>query len=103
MGQYRHHVFVCEGKHCVRDGAKEVYSTLKKRVKQAGLRQTVRVNMAGCMHQCGHGPIVVVYPHDVWYAGVDEDGAEEIATRHLDRGLPVEEYRYVAPPGDNKK
>ena len=104
MGQYKRHVFVCtSGKHCARDGADDVFAALKRSVKEAGLKGVVRVNHAGCMNQCGHGPIVVVYPEDVWYAGVNEAGARDIAHDHLAGGRPVDRYRYEAPPGDNKR
>jgi (2Fe-2S) ferredoxin len=103
MGQYERHVFVCtSGTTCPGQGSVEVHAELKRRVKQAGLKQRVRVNHAGCMNQCGHGPMVVVYPENVWYAGVDRDGARRIAEEHLRDGRVVEEYLYVAPPGDNK-
>lgn len=103
MGQYEKHVFVCtSGKTCPRQGAELVYATLKEGVKAAGLKGRVRVNHAGCMNQCGHGPMVVVYPEDVWYAGVDVRGARQIVLRHLAGGEPVEAYRYRARPGDNK-
>ena len=104
MGQYKRHVFVCTGgKTCSRAGADDVYDELKQRVKDAGLKGVVRVNRAGCMNQCGHGPMVVVYPEDVWYARVDARAARRIAAEHLEGGRPVREYRYVAPPGDNKR
>ena len=104
MGQYEHHVFVCtDGKTCRREGAEDVYRALKRGVKEAGLKRTVRVNQAGCMNQCGHGPMVVVYPDDVWYSAVDEKGAERIVAEHLVGGRPVARHRYVAPPGDNKR
>ena len=104
MGQYKHHVFVCtSGKHCARAGADDVYAALKKAVKEDGLKGAVRVNQAGCMNQCGHGPVVVVYPEDVWYAEVNLTGARQIAHEHLARGRAVERLRYVAPPGDNKR
>ena len=103
MGQYRHHVFVCtSGKKCPKQGAEDVHRALKKLVSEAGIRSSVRVNHAGCMNQCGHGPMVVVYPDDVWYADVDEKGARRIVEQHLIGGDVVERYRYVAPPGDNK-
>ena len=103
MGQYRHHVFVCTGgKTCPLSGSVAVHATLKRLVAERGLRSTVRVNHAGCMSQCGHGPMVVVYPEDVWYCAVDEAGARRIVTEHLENGQPVESYLYIAPPGDNK-
>jgi (2Fe-2S) ferredoxin len=103
MGQYRHHVFVCtSGKTCPLSGSAEVHAILKKAVAAAGLRDEVRVNHAGCMNQCGHGPMVVVYPDDVWYAAVDAIGAERIVAEHLVDGDVVTDYLYIAPPGDNK-
>jgi (2Fe-2S) ferredoxin len=62
----------------------------------------VRVNHAGCTGQCGHGPMVMVYPEDVWYAGVTVERAQRIFDEHLVGNKPVEAFRYVAPPGDNK-
>ena len=103
MGQYRYHVFVCtSGKTCPTQGSLDVHAALKKGAAAAGLKGIVRVNHAGCMNQCGHGPMVVVYPQDVWYSSVDVDGARRIVAEHLVAGAPVEAYRYVAPPGDNK-
>ena len=104
MGQYKHHVFVCTyGKTCSRQGAELVHETLKKGVKEAGLKASVRVNHAGCMNQCGHGPMVVVYPQDVWYARVTVEGARRIVRDHIVGGRPVEMLRHRAPPGDNKR
>lgn len=103
MGQYRHHVFVCtSGKTCPLAGSLEVHAALKKCVVSSGLRESVRVNHAGCMNQCGHGPMVVIYPDDIWYAHVDEAGALRIVAEHLVGGRIVDDYLYVAPPGDNK-
>ena len=103
MGQYKHHVFVCtSGKTCSWQGGPEVHQAMKRAAHDAGLRGTVRINQAGCMNQCGHGPMVVVYPQDVWYGKVDEEGGARIVREHLVEGHVVEQYRYVAPPGDNK-
>ncbi len=32
------------------------------------MKDSVRINKAGCFSQCGHGPMIVVYPENVWYA-----------------------------------
>ncbi len=103
MGQYERHVFVCTtGKTCAAQGSAESYAALKDAARTAGLKGRVRVNQSGCLNQCGHGPMVVVYPEDTWYAAVDADGARRIVAEHLVAGVPVDALRYVAPPGDNK-
>lgn len=103
MGQYRFHLFVCtSGKTCPTQGSKEVHALLKKGAAERGLKGIVRINHSGCMNQCGHGPMVVVYPEDTWYGAVDLEGARRILDEHLVGGRVVEEYRYIAPPGDNK-
>jgi len=103
MSQYERHVFVCDGKQCGRAGSEDVRDALKECVSRAGLKKRVRINRAGCLGQCGHGPMVVVYPEGVWYAGVDRTGGRRIGEEHLIGGRVVSALRYVAPPGDNKR
>lgn len=104
MGQYRKHVFVCTfGPWCSRDGdTGALVKALKKQTAQAGLTGQVRINKAGCLNQCGHGPMVVVYPADRWYAAVRPEDAAEIVATDLVGDQPVARLLYAAPPGDNK-
>jgi (2Fe-2S) ferredoxin len=104
MGPFEKHVFVCTGgSTCPLDGSVEVHARLKDLVKKLGLSVKIRVNHSGCMDQCGNGPMVVVYPENVWYCRVKPDDAEEIFYQHLVGGRPVERLRYhPLQPGPNK-
>ncbi len=99
MGQYRTHVFVCtSGDTCPAQGDVEQYvKYLRGEVVKAGLKDDVRINKAGCFSQCGHGPMLVVYPDDVWYARVQTPDLPEIFASHIVGGKPVE--RLVYAPG----
>lgn len=104
-GQFGRHAFVCvTGSDCPLDGpAVEVHKAMKEAVKGAGLADAVRVNKSGCLDQCGHGPMVVVYPEGVWYSHVGLADAERIAREHLVGGRLVEDLAYVTPKaGANK-
>lgn len=106
MGQYRRHVFVCtSGETCPGQGDVEGFvKYLRGAVARAGLASDVRINRAGCFAQCGWGPMMVVYPDDVWYAGVQADDLQEIFESHLRDGRPVERLRYApGVKGANKK
>jgi (2Fe-2S) ferredoxin/nitrite reductase/ring-hydroxylating ferredoxin subunit len=105
MGQYDRHVFVCtSGETCPMQGDTEAYvKALRAGVQKANRQADVRVNKAGCFSQCGHGPMVVVYPDNVWYAGVQATDLDEILTSHILGGVPVERLRYApGVPGANK-
>ncbi len=101
MPLYERHVFVCTNERadghprgcCKRKDAEALRDALRLAVGRAGLAKRVRVNNAGCLDQCEHGPTVVVYPDQVWYGFVTPADAEEIVHSHLVNGRPVERLR----------
>jgi (2Fe-2S) ferredoxin len=105
MGPFEKHVFVCtSGKACPGDGpATAILIRLRDLVAEAGLKAKIRISHAGCMDQCGHGPMAVVYPENVWYGGLKAEDADVIFSEHLVGGRPVERLIYTpANPGTNK-
>lgn len=100
MPVYERHLFVCtRGEWCpsIDGDGLGLHARLKEQVNAAGLADRVRVNHAGCFSQCGHGPMLAVYPDDVWYAAVSPSDADEIVRSHLVDGVPVERLRYDPP------
>ena len=100
MSQYQKHVFVCTyGPYCWFDGDTDtLFSRLKRRIADAGLRDTIRINRSGCLNHCGHGPVIVVYPEGVWYGQVTEDDVDELFREHILGGRPVERLRVGTKP-----
>ena len=106
MGQYDRHVFVCtSGETCPTQGDVEAFvKALREGVRGANLQGEVRVNKAGCFSQCGHGPMLVFYPENVWYGGVQESDLKEIFESHIRDGKPVARLIYdPGVKGANKK
>jgi (2Fe-2S) ferredoxin len=101
MSFYQHHVFFCcnqreGGKACCNDyDAIGVRDYAKSRIKELGLagKGQVRINMAGCLDRCEEGPVLVVYPEEVWYTYVDREDIDEIISEHLQNGRIVERLK----------
>jgi (2Fe-2S) ferredoxin len=97
MAKFRHHIFVCTNRRepghprgsCSEQG-EQVRARFKEEIARRGLGKTVRVNAAGCLDQCEHGPNVVVYPEAVWYGRVRPEDVPEIVESHIAGGRPVE-------------
>ena len=102
MGQYQKHIFICTfGPWCGRDGdTGAIVKKLKQGLAQAGLTGKVRINKSGCLNQCGHGPMVVIYPQDRWYAGVTADDMDELVATDIS-GRPA--GRTAALPGHARR
>lgn len=98
MSYYKHHVFFCLNQRengddcCALHHAKELFDYAKTKCKELGIagQQGVRVNKAGCLDRCEHGPVMVVYPQGVWYTAVDTSDVDEIIQKHLIGGEVVQ-------------
>jgi (2Fe-2S) ferredoxin len=98
---YKHHVFFCcnqreAGEACCNNhGAQEIRNYAKDRIKSLKLSGPgkVRINTAGCLDRCNEGPVIVVYPEEVWYTYVDKKDVDEIIEEHLQNGRIVERLK----------
>jgi (2Fe-2S) ferredoxin len=99
---YDKHVFFCtnqrpNGEPCCNDfDAARLRDVVKNKVKMLGLStetNRIRINSAGCLGRCEEGPVVVIYPEEIWYTWVDESDLDEIIESHLRDGRPVERLR----------
>ncbi|QID16531.1 (2Fe-2S) ferredoxin domain-containing protein [Nitrogeniibacter mangrovi] len=101
MSYFKHHVFFCcnqrePGDTCCNDrGASDMQKYAKERIARLGLKGKgkIRINKAGCLDRCDDGPVLVVYPDDVWYTFVDQSDIDEIIDEHLVGGRIVERLR----------
>jgi (2Fe-2S) ferredoxin len=101
MSYYERHVFFCcnqrkEGEQCCANhDAPKMRDYAKGRVKDLRLSGPgkVRINQAGCLDRCKEGPVIVVYPEEVWYTYVDREDIDEIIEEHLVNGRVVERLR----------
>lgn len=88
-------VFVCINERdpthprpsCNARGAADVFNALREEQGRR-LATNVKVVAGGCLEACMVGPIVAVYPDDVFYGGVTEADVPAIMD-HLEGGEPL--------------
>jgi (2Fe-2S) ferredoxin len=80
---------------CGASGADAIRARLKEMVAERGLADSVRVIGTTCLGVCEEGPVVAVFPEDVWYGKVRAEDLERIVEEHLAGGRPVESLRLL--------
>lgn len=95
MEPYARHVLICTGGFCSPERkGRELYTLLASLLQREGLLfgpDRVKRGETPCLGVCTDGPIVVVYPDGIWYAGVTAALLERIVVEHLKGGRVVED------------
>jgi len=98
MPHLERHLFVCTNRRepgnpkgsCADKNSDALRDYFKRELAVRGKKSLMRANAAGCLDQCEHGPVLVVYPEQVWYTCPTVADAKEILESHLIGGVPVE-------------
>jgi (2Fe-2S) ferredoxin len=99
MKKPTHHIFVCGSYRqggaqgvCHKKNSLSLIQFFEEEVGDRGL-DGVRVSSAGCLQLCDEGPVVVVYPQNVWYRKVNEAAADAIIDA-IQNDTVAEEYLF---------
>ena len=97
MNKPTKHIFVCTSSRmtgvakgfCHTKGAIEIIQRFTEKLEEEDITD-VMVSNTGCFGICEKGPIVAVYPDNVWYGSVSTDDVDEIVDSHIMNGKIVE-------------
>lgn len=76
---------------CAKKGSGGLLAYLEGELSDRGMTE-VSVTATGCLKACDRGPILVVYPDNTWYGGVEGEEAIDAILDSLASGKPAEAY-----------
>lgn len=100
MAKFRHHILVCENERpadspkgcCAGKGGAEIREAIKAEIERRGWRKIVRASSTKCLDQCALGPVLAIYPQDIWYGNVKKEDVPQLLDA-LQSGRPFEPLR----------
>ncbi len=90
-------ILVCGGTGCQASASQQLVKNLQKIVEREQLQEIVEVSITGCFGFCEKGPIVKIFPDNVFYVEVKPEDAEEIIDTHIIANKKVRRLLYEEP------
>jgi len=94
---YEKHLMLCGATGCLSSGAGNIEKKVREELSKHGLEDKYRIVMSGCPGFCEVGPIMVVYPDEVFYCRLEEDDIPQIVESHFVGGEVYEKRLYKGP------
>jgi (2Fe-2S) ferredoxin len=98
MDKPDHHIFLCASFRaggdakgvCSKKGSTDFLSYIEGEILDRGLNALV--TGAGCMKGCDHGPVMAIYPDNLWYGNVSSEEAIDRILDALEEGKAATDY-----------
>ena len=96
-------ISVCAGPGCAALGANQIVENLRKEIEANGLQDKVTADITGCFGFCAKGPVVKIYPDNVFYMQVKPEDAKRIVEEHILGGHVISSLLYKDVDGTTIK
>jgi NADH-quinone oxidoreductase subunit F len=100
--QYKAIVAVCGGTGCQAYGCQKIKQAFQKELKKKKLQDTVLLKYTGCPGFCERGPLVTVYPREIFYQRVKVEDIPLIVSETIQGGRVVEHILFEDPDAHRK-
>jgi len=97
MERFRANVMLCAGTGCVASGTMKVKNALKEELIKRGLEEEIRIVLTGCNGYCAQGPVMSVYPDEVFYQGLTVEDIPKLVEEHFLKGRPYQKLMFKEP------
>jgi NADH:ubiquinone oxidoreductase subunit F (NADH-binding)/(2Fe-2S) ferredoxin len=97
MKKSRASVMLCAGTGCVASGTLKIRAAFEEEIRKRGLEEEIKVVMTGCNGYCAEGPVVEVYPDEIFYQNLTVEEVPKLVEEHFLKGRPYEKLMFKEP------
>lgn len=94
MEKYRANLLMCAGTGCVATGTPKVRDALKAELEKHGLADEIKIVLTGCNGFCAEGPVMLVYPEEIFYQKLTVEEIPKLVEEHFLKGRPYEKLMF---------
>ncbi len=98
----KRYVSVCGGTGCHAYKCQDVAAAIEDEIRKQDLGSRVELKVTGCHGFCERGPLVVIYPEEIFYQQVSPADAAAIISQTVAKGDVIDRLLYVDPEKNKK-
>ena len=95
-------ISVCSCTGCAAQDSLDIVSEINRIAKERGLEDKIFADITGCFGFCARGPIVKIYPDNIFYVQVHKEDAERIVDSILSNDV-LDDLLYKITPRETAK
>jgi NADH-quinone oxidoreductase subunit F len=95
-------ISVCGGTGCQAYGCQKVKAAFQKELKREGMKERVALKITGCPGFCERGPLVTIFPQNIFYQRVKTEDVPLIISETIQNGKVVEHLLFEDPMDHHK-
>lgn len=88
---------LCAGTGCVASGSAKVHAALRDEIIKRGLEEELKIVLTGCNGYCAEGPVMAVYPDEVFYQKLTVEDVPMLVEEHFLKGRPYQKLMFKEP------
>lgn len=97
MEKVRANLMLCAGTGCVASGTMKVRTALQEELHKRGLQDEIKIVLTGCNGYCAEGPVMAVYPDEIFYQQVTVEEIPKLVEEHFLKGRPYQKLMFKEP------
>jgi len=95
-------ISVCGGTGCQAYGCQKVKAAFQKELKREGMKERVALKITGCPGFCERGPLVTIFPQNIFYQRVKAEDVPLVISETIQNGRVVEHLLFEDPMDHHK-
>ncbi len=95
-------VAICGGTGCHSSGSEKVREAFQRYLERNDPEGKIKLRLTGCQGLCERGPLVVIFPQEIFYQKVSVDDVEEIIEKTVLNGEILERLLFTDPISGEK-
>ncbi|WP_332630561.1 (2Fe-2S) ferredoxin domain-containing protein [Halalkalibacter flavus] len=91
----QHHILICNGSSCNKEGAEQLTQSIRNEISSKGLDSMIHTSRTLCNGRCQDKCVLITYPDGIWYKEMSSNAAPQFIESLMTGSLLEDKVSHV--------